>query len=200
MASERAVAVAGRLHHALPAGQRRAGVRWREAGKRAVDQAGVRRAQSLRIEAEPCHHAGPEILDEDIGFGDQRLRRRHAVRMLQVERDPLLVAIIDRVGWVRLAGPGAIDMDYLRPGVRQQHRGERTGDIMAEIDHANSAERARQTKSPVSPKGRCPRVAPRGWNRCQAATSAFWPIRTTAPGMAPVGLPSSNVTAPFMIV
>ena len=47
----------------------------------------------LVAEAEPFHHAGPEVLDEDVGGGDQAPRLRGVIGVAEVERDAALVAV-----------------------------------------------------------------------------------------------------------
>ena len=65
-----------------------------EARDRAIDQARIDALQPLGVDAEPRGHAGAEVLDEDVGAGDQLVERGEIVRLLGVERDAALVAVV----------------------------------------------------------------------------------------------------------
>src|SRR4030095_7182230 len=65
-----------------------------EARDRAIDQAGIDALQPLGVDAEPRGHAGAEVLDEDVGAGDQLVERAKIARFLGVEPDAALVAIV----------------------------------------------------------------------------------------------------------
>ena len=107
-------------------------------------------------EAEPLHHAGPEILQHDVGREAQGARRREICGVLQVEDDRALVAI-DRsevLGVARrlrggrragerrpLAHPvalGRLDLDHVGAQVGEQHPAERAGGDLAELDDADA--------------------------------------------------------------
>ena len=50
------------------------------AGDRAIDQPRIDPAQRLVAEPETIHHAGPKILDQDIGFRDQPVNQLRSPR------------------------------------------------------------------------------------------------------------------------
>ena len=69
------------------------GARVAEAADRAVHQLRVGLAQHLVAESQRLHHAGAEVLDDDVGRVDQATQDRRVGRVLQVERDAALVAV-----------------------------------------------------------------------------------------------------------
>jgi hypothetical protein len=60
---------------------------------RAVDDPRIARLEIVITEAEPWQHAGPEILDDDIGHGCEFLEACDAGRVLEVDGDRPLVAV-----------------------------------------------------------------------------------------------------------
>ena len=63
------------------------------AGDRAIDQPRIDLAQRLGAETEPRHHAGPELLDQDVGALDQRHQPGAVALVLEIEHQALLAAI-----------------------------------------------------------------------------------------------------------
>ena len=63
------------------------------AGERAIDQAGVCRAQRLVIAAEASHHARPEALDQHIRARREAMQRCAPAFLLEVEDDRPLAAV-----------------------------------------------------------------------------------------------------------
>jgi len=64
-----------------------------EARHRNVYEARVHPLQHFPADAEPIHDAGAQVLDQDVGLAGQLLEDALALRVLQVERDALLVAV-----------------------------------------------------------------------------------------------------------
>ncbi len=111
-------------------------------------------------EAEAVEHAGPEVLQQDVGPLDQRGQHRDAVVALQVQRDGLLVAVgRQEVG--RLPFPAALGVDERRPPapgvvtrpggldlhdtgaeVAQHHAGVGAGEGAGEVDDEGSVQRS----------------------------------------------------------
>ena len=65
-----------------------------EAADGNVDQAGVEGAQQRLVQPQPLHHAGAEVLDEDIGIARQAFCDRDPFWRLEVEDDGALVAVV----------------------------------------------------------------------------------------------------------
>ena len=102
------------------------------AGDRAIDQPRIDLAQRLVAEPEAVHHAGAEILDQDIGFRDQPMNERDRIGILEVEREASLsrielaeigaVAVADRRAQPHVVAFRRLDLDHLRADVGQQPR------------------------------------------------------------------------------
>src|SRR3546814_15366483 len=60
----------------------------------AVDQPRVELAQALLADADLLGHAGPEVLDVNVGFLDQRIELRQVRGLFGVKRDAALVAVV----------------------------------------------------------------------------------------------------------
>ena len=67
-----------------------------ESGDRCVDQLRPRLFQRRIVESEPRQRARPEVLDEDVGRVEEAIDDASPVRLLEVERDAFLVAIVPR--------------------------------------------------------------------------------------------------------
>ena len=65
-----------------------------EAADRDIDNVGPDRADVRLADAEPLHHAGAEVLDEDVRRRGEALQQFHAPGMLEVEYDGALVAVV----------------------------------------------------------------------------------------------------------
>ena len=118
-----------------------------EAGDRAVDQPRPSRPTTrLVAEPQPLHRAGTEVLDQHVGAIEQPLEDRRARRLLQVERQALLVAVdaeevralaADERRTPRarvVAAAGLLDLDDARAHVGEQHRAVRPGQHARQID------------------------------------------------------------------
>ena len=75
------------------------------------------------------------------------------VRRLQVERDVALAALAAEERLARephaVAGD-RLDLDDLRAEVADDHRAERAGEVLAEVDEADAFERVHQAASPLN--------------------------------------------------
>ena len=60
---------------------------------RYIDELGTDGHDAFVVESEPIHHAGPEVLHEDIALSREIERHPLACRVLQVDGDALLVAV-----------------------------------------------------------------------------------------------------------
>lgn len=109
----------------------------------------VNLAQLLVPEAEALDGAGGEVLDEDIGLGEQGVKDLLALRVLEVEGEALLVAIepdevarhsVDRriVAAREIAGARPFDLDHPGPEVRELPRGERRRHGLLTADDGDS--------------------------------------------------------------
>src|SRR5690606_21908843 len=65
-----------------------------EAADRAIDEAGVDLAQALFPHVQPVCGAGPEVLNVDIGIPNQFVEGGKVIRVLRVEGDTALVAVV----------------------------------------------------------------------------------------------------------
>ncbi len=101
-----------------------------EAGDRDIDQARVDRLQLLVVGPHARGRAGPEVLDVDVGLGDQLAEHLRVRRFLEVQADRALAAIVglevrrieaaSEVA-VGVADLGAFDLDHVGAKVGQGH-------------------------------------------------------------------------------
>src|SRR5699024_3006 len=121
-------------------------------GNRGMDESGVGRTQFLCSKAEPFSGSGGEVLDEDIGRGDELVENLQPLGLLEVEGKALLVAIdphkvarqpIDRgvIAAGEVAAPRAFDLDDSGAEVSQLSRGERSCDGLFATDYGDSGQR-----------------------------------------------------------
>ncbi len=157
----RAVAVAGDAHqaafslnHRVVAGfvASRAGLS--VAGDRGVHQAWMPRVHRLPAEARAIHRAGLEVFDQHIGLGQQPVEHGPPLRVLEIDRHALLVAIdAEEVGALGaderrapvarvVALAGVLHLDHARAHVGQHHRAVRAGEHAGEIEHRDARERS----------------------------------------------------------
>lgn len=116
-----------------------------EPADRAVDDPGVERLRGRVVQAEPAHHAGPEVLDDDVRPRDEIARDGAPVGAGEVQREGPLVAVGHR-GRVALAvdegrdapgfvaGAGPLDLDDVGAVVGEDHRAVRPGQEAGEVD------------------------------------------------------------------
>ncbi len=117
-----------------------------ETADRAIHELRVQLLQALRAGAEPIRRARPEILDEHIGFADQRVEQRAIAGLLHVQREAALVAVVGLevrrvvaalVGAVRIA-IRAFHLDDVGAEIREHHAGAGTGDERALLHDAHA--------------------------------------------------------------
>ena len=122
------------------------------AGNRAVDQFGMRPRQRLVIEVEALHHAGAEILHQEIAGGDEAVHDLLRLGPLQVEHDALLAGVKlpergrhaaaqRRAGAHHVALIG-LDLDHVGAEIGHHPGAIRAGDRGGEIHHAHAVQRA----------------------------------------------------------
>ena len=132
------------------------------AGQPHHDRGRIQRPQLLVAEAPLFEHAGPVVLDHDVGVAGQPLRNLLRTRILQIQRDRALVArlhVPPKRGAVvqmapradRIATVGGLDLDHVGAELRHHARRERAGDQRAQLEHLDPGQR--------SAHGRARRVA-----------------------------------------
>jgi hypothetical protein len=124
-----------------------------EAADRGVDDTRVGLGHGRVVEPEPRERARPEVLEHDVGAGDQPARHVEVVGVLEVQGDRPLVAVdpeevgrdpvahrgLPRAGVVAL---GALDLDHLGAQVAQEHRGVGAGQDPGEVGDQQSRQRS----------------------------------------------------------
>ena len=124
------------------------------AGDRAIDQAWIALFQPGLSEAEARQHAGPVVLDEHVGPGEQAVQHRLAMRRLEVEGERVLVAvdghetgglIADPVLGHRVVAGGLaarrpLDLDHLGAQVGQHQPAGGRGENVRQLDHPDARE------------------------------------------------------------
>ena len=121
-----------------------------EAGDRGVDHRGVHRPDRRVAEAEPLRHPGQEVLDDHVGAPGQLEDEPCALGLLQIDRDPALVAVHRREGGAHLAvapegahvvaAAGPLDLDHVGAQVAQEGRRVGPRDHAGEIEDADALE------------------------------------------------------------
>ena len=136
---------ADRLNQQVVSGQRRAPVTT-ESGDRAVHEIWSFRTQLVVSQTEALHRPGPEVLDHDVGLQRDLARTGQIVRIAQVERHRLLVAVDGReIGCGAVSGewrpprsrvvarPRTFDLDDVSAEICEQHRrvwpGKHAGEV-----------------------------------------------------------------------
>ena len=116
-------------------------------------QAGVHGLQLVRPQAPLLHGAGPEILAEDVGLGDEALEERSTLGLAEVEGDGLLVALLREPSIAvaalagrpefaqRIARPRLLDLDDLGAELAEDGGCERPSDEGRKVDDADAMER-----------------------------------------------------------
>jgi DNA-binding transcriptional ArsR family regulator len=110
---------------------------------------GLSAAQPRLAGAQPLGRAGAEVLDVDVRVLHQLVEHRRVGRLLGVERDAALVAVVGlEVRAVeaaaeraeRIAAARLFDLHHLGAQVGQQHARRRPGDERALLQHLDAAE------------------------------------------------------------
>src|SRR6185369_7508305 len=123
------------------------------ARNRAIDQPRILLVQRRRIEAEALHYAGTKILDQDVALLGEVVDELARLGLLQVEAEALLAAVENsvvraetvahRLAAAHVVAFGRLDLDDFRARVGEQPRAVRARDHRAEVQHADSLQRAR---------------------------------------------------------
>ena len=129
------------------------GPRLPEAGDREKNEAGIVRGEPLPAEARAVHHAGAEVLDQDVRLARERAHELGAALGLQVDAHVALAGVLLNVEarqsvahdpeQARHVSGGRLDLDDVCAEVGEQASGERPGDEARQIDDPQSFERAR---------------------------------------------------------
>jgi hypothetical protein len=117
------------------------------------DDARVRRAQALVVEAQLLHQAGREVLDHDVGALDHLQEERAALRLLQIDRHAALVRVEDEeehrvqaghLGPVAagLLAPGRLDLEDVRSEPAQELGAGGACFELGEVEDPHAAQRA----------------------------------------------------------
>ena len=127
-----------------------------EAGDRAVHDVGLDAADGLVVAAEPAHHAGHEVLDEDIDALGQLEHEVAASRIREIDADALLpgvharevraLIVPPRLDLVRAAAhlvalARTLHLDDARAEIGEQPRAVRAGEDAGEIEDDQAVER-----------------------------------------------------------
>jgi hypothetical protein len=123
-----------------------------EALERAIDQPRVELRHVLVAAAKPVHRAGRIVLGQRVGAGDQLVRQRAALRVLDVDGNAALIAVEageeaggKAVQAARLVAVGrGLDLDHVRPQIAQHQPTGRPHDRLAELHHPHPRERQRR--------------------------------------------------------
>jgi len=123
-----------------------------ETGGGGVDQAGKPLVQGLPAITQSGHGAGPEILDDDVGLGQQALEQRPIGIGLEVERDAFLAAVergeigrfaIDEGAVVAgIVAARRLHLDDPGTQIGEHHRTVGTGQHAGEVDDGDPVKRA----------------------------------------------------------
>ena len=99
-----------------------------EARDRGVYDILVQRSHGRLVQAQPRHHAGPEVLHQHVAFGNQGFDQRAPLGCLEVDRHAFLVPVEqDEIGALAVfvgaektglvANPGHFDLDHFCPEI-----------------------------------------------------------------------------------
>jgi hypothetical protein len=122
---------------------------------RAVDQARVHLAQDVVAEPQLFQRAAPVVLGQDVGILHHAQQDRPALRGLEVQRDPALVAVQDHerrgdavhprfaVAARIVAARQLLDLDDVGAHVGQHHAAGRAGHDLGQLQHAQAGQRTR---------------------------------------------------------
>src|SRR6185369_16050112 len=115
------------------------------------------RRQGGVVEALPRQRAGPEVLDHDVARRDELIEQRTAARVLEVQRDALLVPVdAEKVRALRsqkrrspvsrvVAAARLFDLYDARAEIREHHRAVRPGEHARQIKDGRAGQRSHAT-------------------------------------------------------
>jgi hypothetical protein len=117
-----------------------------------IDEARIELVHRVGADAEPLGDAGREILHQHVGLPDHADQQVAAFRILQIERDGLLVGVqhrerqrgaADHAAAAQMLAAFRLDLDHFRAGLR--HQEGRIGAVidLAEIDDLDAMQRIR---------------------------------------------------------
>src|SRR5207249_6677234 len=146
---------AERLHERLVAGALGARARAAEGRDGAVDEPRVFPRQRLVAEAELLHRPRAEVLDQDVGRRGEAPHEGDAVRLLEIDGDAALVAVVDEVAGglaVLVRGPRArfvtdarvLDLDHVGAEVSEQRAAVGAGQHAREVHDTDTIEGQRR--------------------------------------------------------
>jgi len=106
----------------------------------------------LRVaDAETLRHTGTEALDDHVALLRDAQRRFRTGRPLQVQRETALAAVghvvdgrvaaVARADGAAPVAVGRLELDHVGAVLRQQHPAVRTGQALAQVEHAQSGKR-----------------------------------------------------------
>ena len=124
-----------------------------EPGDPGQDQAGVLGAEPLVRQAPPFEGVGPEVLDDDVGFGRQPSERLAAARRREVQLDAALVpaqrlvpevvpVLLGPVTTGRVRTSRMLDLDHVGTEVAEVHGRHRAGEERRRVDDEQVVQRA----------------------------------------------------------
>src|SRR5262249_29812075 len=136
----------------FPGANRRARIVLAKARNRAVDEPRVRCSHLDRAQAQALHGAGAEAFDYYVSRANQVLRDRGIRHTSQIEGDTAFAPLQDSVGGMLASRTtGRIDSNHVRAAVAQHHCGKRRGQVLTEIDYANSLEHGTHKRPSAAP-------------------------------------------------
>jgi len=144
---------AHRLHHHVVTRQVAVGAAVTEAGDRRIDDVRMRSRQALCTIAEPVHHAGSEVFDQDVRFVEHALEECTVSRTLDVEHDALFAAVeaheVCRLlvhEWTECSGvvtcANLFDLDDSHAQIAQDHRAVGPRKHTGEVQYRDPVQRA----------------------------------------------------------
>ena len=149
-------------------------------------------------EAERVHHAGTEVLDQNVAAPDERDREIAAALGLQVDRDVSLAAVLLHVVAAHAAAArpqaareiavGRLDLDHVGAEIAEHARAKRPGQHAAEVGDADAVERLRG----CGIVGHAAMVAMRAAEASRAATCARVAVCGSLPADEAVGCGDLN--------
>src|SRR5215213_6655640 len=178
-----------------------------EAGDGAIDEAGIALLEGLIAETELFQCATPHVLDHDIRIRSELLDPLQTFRVLEVHTYGALVAVdrqkvrrlTPREGGSPLTGVvaalGVLDLDHVRPEIREHHRRVRPGQDPREVEDLHAFEGQVHARVPGSSSMRKSRVGPgaRLRPRCAPSPKVAGGSRNALPSEArKPSRPSSN--------
>jgi hypothetical protein len=141
-----------RLDHRIVGGAFGPGPFLAEAGDPYHDQPWIDFLQRFPAEAHILHHAGTEVLHQDVGPGDEFPQHRLAVLVAQIDRQAALGAVDGHekhavgladlgIGHAHAVAGQALDLDHVGAGIAHHLGRVRTGGEARQVEDADSLQR-----------------------------------------------------------